>query len=162
MKIGLLSDTHNNIEITLKAIEIFKSKGVDLIIHSGDISSPKMLNLFKGGKCRFVLGNVDLDVDLLNEEARELGFGPVEYTCDIKIGEKRILVMHGNDVPLFKKAVECGEYNYIIKGHTHSFENYFRNNSRIVNPGCLYGGTEQTIAVLDTENDSVEKIHVED
>lgn len=161
MKIGLLSDTHNNIEITEKAIEIFKSKGVDLIIHSGDISSPKMLNLFKGENCRFVLGNVDLDIDLLNEEARQLGFGPVEYTCDIKIGEKRILVLHGDNVPVFRKAVECGEYDYIVKGHTHSFEDYIRNKARIINPGCLYGGTEHTIVILDTDTASVEKINVE-
>jgi len=161
MKIGLLSDTHNNIEITKKAIEIFKSNGVDIIIHSGDISSPKMLGLFKGRNCRFVLGNVDIDVELLNEKAGQMGFGPVEYTCDIKAGNKRILVLHGNDVPVFRKAVESGEYDYIIKGHTHFFENYIRNNTRILNPGCLYGGTEHTIVILDTENNHVEKINVE-
>jgi predicted phosphodiesterase len=85
----------------------------------------------------------------------------VEYTCDIKIGDKRILVLHGNDVPVFRKACECSEYDYIIKGHTHTFENYIRNNARILNPGCLYGGTEHSIIVLDTDNDSVDKINVE-
>lgn len=160
MKIGILSDTHNNVDITLRAIDIFKEKSVGIIIHSGDLSSPKMLKLFKGLNCKFVLGNVDLDIDLLNQESRRLGFGPVEYTCDLVIEEKRILVIHGNDVPLFRKAVSSGEYDYIIKGHTHCFENYVSNRARIINPGSLYGESEHTVVILDTTNDSVERIKV--
>ena len=47
MKIGIISDTHNNIALTKKAIEIFGEKDVEFIIHAGDLTSPKMLELFK-------------------------------------------------------------------------------------------------------------------
>lgn len=160
MKIGILSDTHNNLEITRRAIDIFKSHVVDIIIHSGDLSSPKMLSLFEGLNCKFVLGNMDLDVELLNAEAERLGFGPVEHTCEINISGKRILVLHGNDVPEFRRAVASGNYDYIIKGHTHCFENYISNRARIINPGSLYGGSDHSVVILNTDNDSIEKIAV--
>ncbi len=161
MKIGLISDTHNDVEMTKKAIEIFKSHDVKMIIHSGDLTSPKMLHLFVGIECKFVLGNVDLDIELINNEARGLGFGTVERTCDLKIDNKRILVIHGNDVSIFRKAVASGEYDYIIKGHTHFFENYVSNNARIINPGSLYGSDEHTIVILNTANEMVKKIEVD-
>jgi predicted phosphodiesterase len=54
--------------------------------------------------------------------------------------------------------VAMGEYDYIIKGHTHFFEDYTSNNTRIINPGTLYGHDEHTIAILDAAKDKVEKI----
>ena len=44
MKIGIISDTHNDLEGTKHACEIFKSKNVDFIIHAGDLSSPRIIN----------------------------------------------------------------------------------------------------------------------
>ena len=161
MKIGIISDTHNNIETTQKAIKIFKSKDVGFIIHSGDLSSPQMLKLFKGFKCRFVLGNVDIDVELINEESLRLGFGSVERSSDITLDGKRILVIHGDDVPVFRKAVASGDYDYIIKGHTHFFENYVSNNARIINPGSLCENSELCIVILDMDDDLVERIGIE-
>ncbi|HNR88975.1 MAG TPA: YfcE family phosphodiesterase [Spirochaetota bacterium] len=163
MKIGIISDTHNNIEITLKAVAVFKERSVEMVLHGGDLTSPKMMEFFKSLSCdcRFVLGNSDIDSDLLNDRAQRLGFGCVEDTCDITVGGKRILVFHGDNVPLFRKAVASGEYDYIIKGHTHFFENYVSNNTRVINPGSLFGDDEHTVAVLDTETDRVEKIRIE-
>ncbi len=162
MKIGILSDTHNNLGMTKKAVEVFKEKKVDLVIHAGDLTSPKVLELFGHLKCRFVLGNGDIDVEMINNKSEELGFGKVEEFCDIEIEGKRIFVFHGNNVPLFRKTVASGKYHYIIKGHTHFFENYVSNKSRIINPGTLYGNDECTVAILDTDLDRVVKIRIED
>ena len=129
MKIGLISDTHNDIGRTKKAINIFKSRDVDLIIHSGDLTSAKMLELFQGFNCKFVLGNMDFDIKTINKESNRLGFDTVNHTCEIKINGKLIFVIHGNDVPVFREAVASGRYDYIIKGHTHYFENYVSNNA---------------------------------
>ena len=73
MKIGIVSDTHNNIELAQKAIKIFEKNNVDLIVHAGDITSPKMLGLFKDFKCKFVLGNGDIDDEALNAESAKTG-----------------------------------------------------------------------------------------
>lgn len=161
MKIGIIADTHNNIELTKKAVEIFKKKGVDLVIHAGDLTSPRMMDLFEKFKCVFVLGNSDIDVELINARSQEMGCGKVSECCELEVKGKKIFVMHGNDVPAFRKAVSSGKYNYIIKGHTHFFENYVSSNTRIINPGTLYGDDECTIAILDMDTDKVEKIKIE-
>jgi len=155
MKIGILSDTHNNIEMTRKAVERFKQEGVDMVVHAGDITSSKMLQLFAGLTCRFVLGNGDIDVEALNEESARLGFGAIEGTCEFIADGKTIIVFHGNDVPQFRRAVASGKYDYLIKGHTHLFENYVTGTTRIINPGALYGTDEFSVAILDTDTGKV-------
>ena len=37
---------------------------------------------------------------------------------------------------------------------------YVSNKARIINPGSLYGGTDHSVVILNTDNDSVEKIAV--
>ncbi len=162
MKIGLIADTHNNIALTKKAVEIFREKGVELVIHAGDLTSPKIMDLFSPLKCAFVLGNSDIDVEMINMHAEEMGCGMVGESCELDVGGKKIFVLHGNDVPLFRKAVSSGKYHYIIKGHTHFFENYVSSNTRIINPGTLYSEEECTVAILDTLTDKVEKIKITD
>lgn len=160
MKIGIISDTHNNIDMTKKAMDVFNKHEVELIIHAGDLTSPKILNTLVGIPCKFVLGNADIDIEILNDMANELGIDKPEKYCDLRIGDKRILVLHGDDVRIFRDAVLSGRYNYIIKGHTHHFENYVSNNTRVINPGSLFRGDDITVAILNTESDSVEKINI--
>ncbi len=161
MKIGIVSDTHNNIEIAEKAVAIFKKNSVDMVVHAGDITSSKMLRLFKDFRCRFVLGNGDIDDEALNEAAKKLGFGNIEASSTFEAGGKKIIVFHGNDVPLFRAAMASGEYDYVIKGHTHMFENYVAGSTRVINPGALYGTDVFTVAILDTDTGKVERIPIE-
>ncbi len=162
MLIGIVADTHNDIEMTRKAIEIFSARKVEFIFHAGDLTSPKILDLFKGFNCRFVLGNSDIDSDLINMKSETLGFGTVDNCCELELAGKKFLLFHGNDVPKFRDAVSSGRYDYIIKGHTHFFENYVSSTTRIINPGTLYGTEERTIAILDTDSDRVEKIKIDE
>ncbi|MEW6527192.1 MAG: YfcE family phosphodiesterase [Spirochaetota bacterium] len=161
MKIGLISDTHNDIELVQKAIAIFKERNISVIIHAGDLTSSKIISLFKGFDGRFVLGNCDIDVEEINTTASECGFGCVEHSCQFTLDGKNFMVFHGNNVPMFREAVNSGKYDYIIKGHTHIFENYVSGKTRIINPGSLYRGEEHTVAILDTETDKVEKIRID-
>ncbi len=60
MKIGLISDTHDNIQNIQKAIISFNEKLVRVVIHAGDIVSPEAVEAFDGMKLIGVLGNNDL------------------------------------------------------------------------------------------------------
>lgn len=162
MKIGILSDTHNNIEIARKAVDIFREHRVDRVVHAGDITSPRMLELFNEFKCTFVLGNGDIDGEALNAEAGRLGFDPIEECGTFESDGKRIIVFHGSNVSQFRQAVASGQYDYVIKGHTHMFENYLAGNTRVINPGSLYGADEFSVAILDTAAGRVERIRVEE
>ena len=62
MKIGLISDTHDNIRNIKRAIKEFIDNNVDVVIHAGDIVSPITVESFEGVKLVAVLGNNDTDV----------------------------------------------------------------------------------------------------
>ena len=119
------------------------------------------MELFVELPTKFVLGNCDLDCEAINSRAKILGFGCVEEYCDFTAGDKRIMLFHGNNIPLFREAVSSGRYDYIIKGHTHTYENYVSNKTRVINPGSIYREDERTISILNTETDKVEKIKID-
>ena len=158
MLIGILSDTHNDIEMTLKALDEFHARKVSMLIHAGDITSPRLISFFRDFDTKIVLGNGDLDIDLINSECIKFGFGPVQKVRTLTIDSKIIHVSHGNNVFEFRNAIDSEKYDYVIKGHTHTFEDYMSNGTRIINPGALYGTDEYSVAVLDLDLDTVEKI----
>ena len=47
MKIGILSDTHDDIDNVKEAIYRFKEQKVELIIHAGDFVFPGIIDEFK-------------------------------------------------------------------------------------------------------------------
>ena len=62
MKIGLISDTHDNIHNIQNAILSFNDKHTRFVIHAGDIVSPETVKAFDGMRLIGVLGNNDLEV----------------------------------------------------------------------------------------------------
>jgi putative phosphoesterase len=124
MLIGLMSDTHNDVDFILKAIDIFKEKDIKILVHAGDITSFRMLDYLKDFDCYIVLGNGDeIDREDINARAASLNIRPVERSIEFECAGKKFLVFHGHDVPLYRSAISSGKYDYIIKGHTHYFEN---------------------------------------
>jgi uncharacterized protein len=73
MKIGLISDTHDNIQNTQNAIIFFNDKNVEFVIHAGDIVSPETVKAFDGMKLIGVLGNNDLEVRELTSAFDKIG-----------------------------------------------------------------------------------------
>ncbi|MCL1864348.1 MAG: metallophosphatase family protein [Spirochaetes bacterium] len=163
MLIGLMSDTHNDVDFILKAIDIFKEKNIKILVHAGDITSFRMLDYLKDFDCYIVLGNGDeIDSEDINTRAASLNIRPVKSSIEFECSGKLFLVFHGHNVPQFRAAVASGRYDYIIKGHTHNFENYVSNDCRIINPGAVYAHDESSVAILDIEADKVEKIILND
>ena len=46
MLIGIVSDTHNNIKNIRQVISLFNEAGVISVIHTGDITNTKSLEMF--------------------------------------------------------------------------------------------------------------------
>ena len=46
MKIGIVSDTHNNLRNVQRIVELFNASGVERVIHTGDITQAKTLDVF--------------------------------------------------------------------------------------------------------------------
>ena len=71
MKIGLISDTHDDINNVQKAIEIFKEEKVSLIIHAGDFIFPGVIDEFK--KLKDELPGIRIIGVLGNNDGEKLG-----------------------------------------------------------------------------------------
>jgi len=161
MLIGIMADTHNDTDLTVKALNYCKEKGVEVILHAGDLTSANMLEYFIEFRCYFVLGNGDvIDEKEINIKARSLNLNPVLEKIELDLDGKKFFLFHGNNVPMFREAVASGKYDYVIKGHTHFYENYISKNTHIINPGAIYGHDEPTIALLETSTGVVDKINL--
>ncbi|MBE0515774.1 MAG: metallophosphoesterase family protein [Methanophagales archaeon] len=40
MKVGIVADTHDNLDAIRRAVEIFNDEGIELLIHAGDFVAP--------------------------------------------------------------------------------------------------------------------------
>jgi putative phosphoesterase len=82
MKIGVISDTHDQQELILQCVHMLNDASVDLVIHCGDWVSPFILHSFKdlrmpmkgvfgnndGDKFRHVIYSQKLELDIVYED----------------------------------------------------------------------------------------------
>ncbi|MDI6704106.1 MAG: phosphodiesterase [bacterium] len=145
MKIGVISDTHGNLEGWEKIMDLFQD--VDMILHAGDILNHGPANPIPSGyapkgmiesinSCKIPIliakGNCDSEVDelLLNIPI----LSPYVIFQD---GGFRILVQHGHThdeagrIELAKK----GKVDLVISGHTHLPEIKKGEGVILLNPG---------------------------
>ncbi|NOZ25248.1 MAG: metallophosphoesterase [Nitrospirae bacterium] len=148
MLVGLISDTHDNVDRIAEAVSVFNEKGVSLVIHAGDFTSPFSLKPFGDLKADFVgiYGNNDGDKLLLRDRSKgRIHRQPHKFT----FADKRIIVMHEPD--LVDDLAASGHFDLIVYGHTHRAEVQRIDDTLVVNPGeaghWLYG--KATVAVVD-------------
>lgn len=158
MKIGIISDTHDNVQNILRAVKIFKDKEVKLVLHCGDVISPKSITFFKGVVVKFVAGNCDGDIHNLKEKAATVGSEYLGEIAEIVLEKKKILVYHGQDKQKLDKFIKSLKYNYVLTGHTHQLRDERVGETRVLNPGAHYYGSSDTVMLLDLANDEVEVI----
>jgi putative phosphoesterase len=152
MKIGIISDTHDNLPQIKKAVEVFNREKVDLVLHAGDFVSPFTALEFKALNCPFtgIFGNNDGDKLYLQEKFKEIGeLYPAPY--NININSKNIIMLHKEK--LVNALAESQKYNVIIYGHTHQTDLRKIGKTLIVNPGECGGWLtgNSTIVLLDLE-----------
>ncbi|KAF0144130.1 MAG: phosphodiesterase [Nitrospirae bacterium] len=147
MLLGIMADTHDNLPMTKKAVELFNGRKVDYMIHAGDFTSPFTLKLFSELKCRYagVFGNNDGDKLLLQERSEgSIKNQPLMLTLD----NKKIVVVHEHHT--VNALADSGHFDVVVYGHTHE-PLVKRNAALLINPGevCgwLYG--KPTAAILD-------------
>ncbi|RKX48520.1 MAG: YfcE family phosphodiesterase [Thermotogae bacterium] len=147
----VISDTHDNMENTKKAIELAKSNNVDTIFHCGDIVSPftaRLLTDFQGSVF-VVTGNNDGEKIMLKEI-----LGNSLFTKPVVIihQEKRIALMHE---PFGLERLT--DLDYIFYGHTHEID-IRPGDIFIANPGeaCGYLSEKATCLLLDESTNEYE------
>ncbi len=163
MIIGVLSDTHNNLENTQKALEVFRGEGIRRLFHCGDITRPDVVYLFTGFDVTFVQGNNDYWRNDLVEAMLVIGgqrILPPRWSG--AVGGKRLAMAHGDSHGVLVDLTRSGQYDYVFHGHSHRRRDEYVGPTRVINPGALGGKKDQTrsVAILDLEVDALRFIEI--
>ncbi len=119
MKIGVVSDTHGHRANTLQAIWMLSGRGIEAVLHCGDIVGADLIPLFAEWPTHFVFGNCDDDPAGLRFTIQDAGQFCHERFGDIELGGRRIALLHGDDGRRLHAAVTGGDYDLVCSGHTH-------------------------------------------
>jgi len=165
MKIGVISDTHDQIRPILKAIKIFNKEKVEMAIHCGDWVSPFAAARFSALKCpiKGVFGNCDGDKEHLRERSRFIEFH--EEKIELEAGGKKLFATHGHNRMLLDAALKSGNYDAVFSGHSHTAHIKKEGKTLWLNPGTLVEETNpdvkgMSIAVYDTGSNTARIIRL--
>ncbi len=149
--IGIVSDSHDNLESINMAIKFLKKKNIELLLHAGDIISPFAAVRFKELGCEIiaVFGNNDGERKVLREKINKISdFAEFTYRG------KKFAVYHGSIDAITRSLVKSGLYDFVITGHTHKAKIEVVGKTMHINPGelCGYLNGKRTLCLLDLEN----------
>lgn len=160
--IGIISDTHEDKRMILKAVKVLVARSPALVLHCGDIISPPVLELFKGLPMRFVYGNNDGERLGLKKKCEELGYIGIDDTACFEFAGKSFFVNHGTRSRVIDEAITTQQYDYVLHGHTHVRRDELCGKTKVINPGALFSADDYSIAFLQPESGEVEFVEIEE
>ncbi|MDI9395867.1 MAG: metallophosphoesterase [Euryarchaeota archaeon] len=163
--IGIISDSHDDLASIRKAVEFFNKKQVKVVLHAGDIISPFTVRAFKelNSKLYFVFGNNDGDKVTLTKWFEEIGAVSCGDFGDLTIDGLHIALLHGTNEVLVNALAKSGDFDVVVRGHTHDPGVRMVNGVPVINPrecsGVLSG--KATVATLKIADLNVEITELE-
>jgi putative phosphoesterase len=159
MKIGIISDSHDHSENIIKAVDLFKERNVDHVIHLGDYVNHASVKLFKGVKLVGIFGNNDGDKFRIINSFSEIGGEIKGDFHEFETDGLKFACYHGTEPQLKNSLIDSGTYDVVMYGHTHAVINKKVNNTLVLNPGTSHGFWKRaTVMVLDTASQESELI----
>lgn len=156
MKVGIITDTHDQQALIKKAIEVFSEHHVDCVLHAGDITSPSSAHALASidhARLIAVFGNCDIDKSSLEGVVRGRNGEIHRGTYKGYIADKKLLMAHEprslGDMPI------TGDFDLIVYGHTHVQDIHRQGNTLIINPGQAWA------VVLDLDSMEYEAIYLD-
>jgi len=156
MKLGIISDTHDDVDNVRMAIEIFNREDVKYVIHAGDYVFPGIVMEFKrlNAKLIGVLGNNDGEKNQLLKAFLEVNGELKGELGDMSFDDLKIGIYHGTSNDIRNQLAGSGRYDILVCGHTHRIEpadvgkrgTYPKDGSTLVlNPGTGHRKTESEV-----------------
>lgn len=173
MKIGVMSDIHDNAENLLKVVSLFNKEKVELVICCGDWVSPFILNFIEGLKApvKTVFGNNEGDKFRILQRQRvykiNLEFPEKDDNFwELELGNRKGAVFHGNPVQIAEALVTCGRYDVVFTGHNHTPTIKRVGKTLWINPGTVSNVRESkivnepTVAIYETKENNTRIVYL--
>mgnify|MGYP000937099011 CR=1 FL=1 len=158
--IGIMADTHDNMDAIQRALQVFNREKVDLVIHAGDLIAPFTAQEFRKLNSRFVavFGNNDGERDGLRKAYSEMCY--LEDFREFSVAGMDIAVIHGTDEAIVDALARSGKYDLVVRGHTHKLK-IIMGDTMIINPGevCGYVSGDKTVVLFEPPKD-IEILHL--
>lgn len=160
MKIAILSDSHGDELMVTAALRLLQKMNHAALLHCGDVGEPGTIALFAGETAHFVIGNCDHSEERMRQAAEDLGLAWHGAFADLRLGGKRIALLHGDDHRRLNEAIHSGTYDYVCHGHTHVPRHERIGKTTVINPGALHRARPKTMAILDLTGGQLNQIIV--
>lgn len=163
MKIGVISDIHENFHNLVRALEKMEELGVEQILCLGDLMNAGIAKILVHHTVPsyMIWGNNDGEkVDIVKASFREGSNLTVSQNVYdfVEFGGKKIFMTHYDD--LAYPMAESGRYDAVFYGHNHIAKADKINDCHVVNPGEISAqkSGKANLAIYNTDKNSVELI----
>jgi putative phosphoesterase len=155
MKLGIISDTHNNLENLQAALTLLKAEGIGLLIHCGDATNMEVIQALGDFRVVYLFGNGDIPTGEMQETLHAMSpqnYAGLVYTDHID--GVSIAATHGHLEGQVDRWVSSGHFDYVFNGHSHRHRDVLVGNTHSINPGALGGLNVEarSFAVLDLQS----------
>lgn len=140
MRIGVLSDTHDNLDNLLTVLEILRQRGIQTVIHCGDLTDFSLISHFSGFRLIYLTGNMDAASGTIKkrvEQMREDNFAGLVFQGNLD--GVMVAATHSHLEGKVMELVQEKRFCWIFHGHTHKRRDETIQGTRIINPGALGG-----------------------
>lgn len=160
MRIAIISDTHGRTVSVQIALAIIAERGVEAILHCGDICDGATVQLFPV-HTHFVFGNCDYDRGDIERAVQEIGATLHGAWGHLELAGCSLAFMHGDDPQLLHDLEHADTFDFLFHGHTHVAKEHRTGKTRIINPGALQRVARRTFLLLDLPSGETESVTVE-
>jgi hypothetical protein len=147
LKIGIVSDSHDNLTAVDAAVEAFRAREAEVIIHAGDFVAPFAVKRFLALDVPLiaVFGNCDGEHKAIFDLLPDIVSGARRET----VGGRSFIVVHALE---WLSPAERGGADVIVCGHTHN-AGISNDGPLVINPGECGGWVtgRRSAAMLDTD-----------
>ena len=162
MKIGIISDSHDNIWKLERAFPTLRQ--TEAVLHCGDLISPFMINKLKAGlediPVHIVWGNNDGDKQLVAKAAITAGTIMLHGDfAELELGGRRIAINHYPEIG--RALAASGAYDLVCYGHDHTRHEERVGETLLLNPGEIMGmNGVSSLALYDTQEGEIEWVEL--
>jgi putative phosphoesterase len=159
VRIGILSDTHDQFDRTRRAVKLLRAAGAEALFHCGDLTSPEIIEICAGQMVHYVYGNNDFDTEDLARAMKAVDAVNLQWEGTIELHGCRIAMTHGDRSTSWRRLI-AEEPNYLLSGHTHEASDQRHGPVRFINPGALHRARRHSVALLDLASDELTILNV--
>lgn len=146
-----MADSHDHLDHVVRAMELFRSCGVDRVLHAGDFVSRASVLAMRGLMVTGVFGNNDGDRLALTQAFAHIGGELTGEVCEFDTPSGKGVLYHGT-LPVVRDAlIQSHAYSLVVLGHGHKPQDEWIGTTRVLNPGTTHGfGHRATVMVYDS------------